>query len=217
MTGPFAVLTVCTANICRSPVAEVLLTRQVEELQRRGLLPAGSVSVDSAGVAAYPDAPACPSGATRTDRDRSAHQSRELTKDDLLGADLVLALARDHSARIAQLSPRSRPNTFTLRHAAHLGATLDATLRAGQMPDGAPPLPGGVVQRLRWWVGELDAARGLAGLPAADPDDTTDPMDVPDPHESVVDIHDRAYRHIEQAIASIGQQWATLLQLHHDQ
>ena len=47
MSTPYRIMTVCTGNICRSPMAEVVLRSRVE-----GLGLEGSVVIDSTGVSA---------------------------------------------------------------------------------------------------------------------------------------------------------------------
>jgi protein-tyrosine phosphatase len=95
MPGPGAserrrILVVCYGNICRSPMAEALLRRQLRAhgLDRRWL-------VRSAGVGALPGAPAA-RGAQETARehglDLAAHRARKLTADMAREADVLIAL-----------------------------------------------------------------------------------------------------------------------------
>ncbi len=46
--------------------------------------------------------------------DISAHRSRRITRDDVVGADLVLTAERDHVVRIAAMSPPTFRRAFTL-------------------------------------------------------------------------------------------------------
>ena len=116
------------------------------------------------------------------------HAARQLTREQLAAADLVLALDRGHSGAIAQLLPTARPRTFTLRQAAALMSPITASLATGDLPTGAPALPPDISGRLEWIVTELDAGRGLSVIPA-DPDDPTDP-DQPEPQSSPYDVLD---------------------------
>lgn len=84
------ILVVCYGNICRSPMAEALLKR---ELRAAGLERA--YSVRSAGVGAQPGTPAA-GGASRAAAQRgldlAAHRARRLTADMVREADVVVAL-----------------------------------------------------------------------------------------------------------------------------
>lgn len=215
----FRILLVCTANICRSPSAAELLRN---ELQHLGL--DDDVGVDSAGVAAVEGKPACELSSSLVNqllahRDAgdpalesllAGHVSQLVATSLVTEADLVLALDRGHRAELARLSPTARPKTFTLRQAASLARVVGAYLAAGELPVGAPPMPVDAVPRLRWWVGELDAARGLIPQPSHTTEATQDdsaswhPDDVPDPHVMGSEIHGAAIALIDQQVQAIA-------------
>jgi hypothetical protein len=88
---------------------------------------------------------------------------------------------RRHKAEVRRLDPRSAHRTFTLREAAVLGRSMvDRRLRKGQVQ-----LPTG---DLVWFVGELDALRGVvatgetAGGWLSRFRRSSDPLDLSDPH-----------------------------------
>ena len=127
------VLLLCTANQCRSPMAEVLL--------RHRLASAGvDAVVSSAGL--YPGGrPATPHGvATMADRglDLSGHRSRQIDAPLLLAADLVIGMSREHVREAAVLQPDVLSRAFTLKELVRTaaitgprrsGEDLDAWLR----------------------------------------------------------------------------------------
>jgi protein-tyrosine phosphatase len=154
MAGEFRILVVCTANVCRSPLAEIVL--------RRGLAGQHSefVDVTSAGTHADAGQPMCAQGAAHAGVDPDVHRSRLLSAVDLADADLVLTADRSQRAAAARLDPSCRPRLFTLRQAAELAAHVSRTLAAGGVPEGAPPIPNEAAERLRWFMGEMDVARG---------------------------------------------------------
>jgi protein-tyrosine phosphatase len=95
-TGPtYRICFVCTGNICRSPIAEVVLRRLVEDA---GL--AGSVEVDSAGTGAWHLGDGADPRAVDVLRssgyDGSAHRARAFAADWFADRDLVVALDRGH-------------------------------------------------------------------------------------------------------------------------
>src|SRR3990172_2925307 len=115
------VLVVCTGNVCRSPIAEGLLRAALE-----AKLGDQAPSVASAGTMGWVGSGADPAsveaGAERG-VDISAHRARELRSDEVLAADLVLAMARDHEDALAALAPT---RTFTLKQLVRLLEALPA-------------------------------------------------------------------------------------------
>ncbi|MGB4779793.1 NUDIX domain-containing protein [Microbacterium sp.] len=105
---PPRVLFVCSGNICRSPLAELLLRRMARE---SGV----AVEVASAGVAAHVGEPmddgaaAC---AARHGLDGSAHVARQFTAADAARYDLLVAL----SPAVAQSIERTAPGANVQAH-----------------------------------------------------------------------------------------------------
>src|SRR3954447_16087416 len=164
-----SVLVVCTANVCRSPLAARLLSASLD------------VPVVSAGARAVPGLPACPAAlafptpsgdhANRSDHAyRSDHASVPLEAGHVRSASLVLGAAREHRSAAIALVPNAQRKAFTLLQVARLAAFLQAE---------GVSAPAGVTgeERLAWWVDELDAVRGDAPRVDAREDD------LPDPHE----------------------------------
>ena len=95
-SGPvYRICFVCTGNICRSPIAEVVLRRLVEDA---GL--AGSVEVDSAGTGAWHLGDGADPRAVDVLRgsgyDGSTHRARAFAAGWFADRDLVVALDRGH-------------------------------------------------------------------------------------------------------------------------
>lgn len=107
------ILIVCTGNICRSPMAEYLLRPRLEAL------PGGQGRVWSAGVAALVGQPADETTLSLM-RDRGieigAHRARQLHRQDLRQADLVLVMEKQHRQAVADLDPPARGKTFLIGH-----------------------------------------------------------------------------------------------------
>src|SRR5207342_3681923 len=83
------VLFVCTANICRSPMAEGVFRTLA---QRAGLGEAFTIASagTTSGHAGDPPTPAAVAAAARRGYDISAQRSRALSKEDIAAADYVL-------------------------------------------------------------------------------------------------------------------------------
>lgn len=99
---PYRVLTVCTGNICRSPMAQVVL--------RARFVDAGldHVVVDSAGTSdeerGNPVDPRARRVLERHGYVVPAHQARRVTARDLEASDLVLAMTATHLHALEHLA-----------------------------------------------------------------------------------------------------------------
>jgi protein-tyrosine phosphatase len=161
MGDEFRIVAVCTANICRSPMAEAML--------RHGLRTAGAagVTVESAGVYGHEGSPIAPGSAAALRAlglDDDGHRGRLLTPAIVAAADLVLTMEERHRQAILAGSPEARDRTFTLREFARLAGG-----------EAAPP--GDAVTRARALV--RSARRRRTGLPWTGVDDVPDPYGGP--------------------------------------
>ena len=104
---------ICTGNICRSPAAEYLLRRRLEES------PKWSGRITSAGLSALVGQPADET-VCRLMRahgiDLSAHRARQLTQELLRQADLVLVMEDYQKQAVVEMDPTARGKTFQLGH-----------------------------------------------------------------------------------------------------
>jgi len=139
--APFRVLHVCTGNICRSPMAEHLMRRMLDDAcpdQSNRFL------IESAGTWGHAGSPMESHALTTLAGhgvDGAAFRARELAAEHVAGADLVLGATREHRAAAVVLYPRAAARTFTLREFARLTAGLDAqALPAGDAVERARAL-----------------------------------------------------------------------------
>ena len=91
----YRILTICTGNICRSPMAEYALREAVD---RAGL--GDRVEIASAGTSGWevgnPIDPRAGALLHRHGIESDEHSARQMEDDELRRADLVLALDHDH-------------------------------------------------------------------------------------------------------------------------
>jgi protein-tyrosine phosphatase len=161
--GPYRICLVCLGNICRSPMAEVLLR---DELDRAGL--SGRVEVDSAGTGDWHVGSAMDPGAraelSRHGYDGAGHRARQFQPSWFPRYDLVIAMDRSNLARLRAMAPG--------RQAAERTALLLSFGPAGggrgghdlEVPD---PYDGGPEGYALVFDLVRPAARGLAGQLAA--------------------------------------------------
>ena len=95
---------VCSGNICRSPTAEVVMRRLVADA---GL--AGEVEVCSAGIGAWHAGNAADPRSAAAMRahgyDPSGHRARQVTRQDLVDHELVVAMDRGHLRDLERMLP----------------------------------------------------------------------------------------------------------------
>jgi protein-tyrosine phosphatase len=111
-----------------------------------------------------------------------AHRSRRMTADLLLGADMVLAMTREHVREAVLLCNQVWPRTFTLKELVRRGEQAGA-----RAPD----------QPLDEWLEKIGAGRKPADLLGwSDEDDVADPIGLTHAHyeEMVRDVKEHVDR-----------------------
>jgi len=135
---PFRLLYVCTGNTCRSPLAEALTRRALQERGWQG------VEVASAGVAAMAGGDAS-HGSLRVARRHGlsleGHRSRPLTPETVEWAHLILTMSASHLGGVVLAGGGERAAVIT-EFAAGLAPDADPGERSG-VPDGVPDPFGG--------------------------------------------------------------------------
>lgn len=161
-----SILTVCSGNICRSPLAEGLLRDRLGAIEGIEVASAGSIARD--GDEVTPQILAIGEG---LGVDLSGHRARYMIEPYVAGADLLFAMSRSHRRAIVELVPRKVASTFTLREFARL---------AQQVPEeevlAVVSREATVRDRLRAAIALAAARRGQSDPPAnPDDDDIVDP------------------------------------------
>ena len=116
MTGDqrFAILAVCTANICRSPLMQILLRAELDPAR---------FEVASAGVQGWDRAPMDTMAAMelmRLGHSAAAFRSQRINSYLADSADLILTASRSHRSEVLSANPKALRRTFTLREFAAL-------------------------------------------------------------------------------------------------
>jgi len=147
---------VCTANQCRSPIAEGLAAR---EATRRGL----AIRTSSMGL--LPGGTAVPAlgqaMASELGLDLAGHLSRRLDLDELRHASLVLTMTRMHAREVLATVPGLWPRVFTVKQLASYALEHPPTAQSS----------------LSVWLGEASHNRSRTELVGSDTSmDVLDPM-----------------------------------------
>ncbi|WP_232466244.1 low molecular weight phosphatase family protein [Diaminobutyricimonas sp. LJ205] len=191
----FTILTVCTGNICRSPLAEQLL--------RAGMAHWSEVSVASAGSGALVGKPMTDQAQALSSRfgatDAAAHIARALTVEHVRAADLILALSREHRRAIVELLPRASRKTFTLRELARLIADVPAE----ELEHAARLDSSDVAGRFAELVDVAASRRGLVAPPESPDDD-----DVIDPYRQPDGVYEASAQQLVPAVQTVLAQFA---------
>lgn len=126
--GAYTIMTVCTGNICRSPMAEIVLRAHIES---EGL--ADRVRVISSGVSDEEDGNPIDRRAVRVLRERgydvdAHHRAHRVTRDEIERTDLFLPMTASHMRALLRQLPESK------RDGVHMYRSFD--------PAVASPMPG---------------------------------------------------------------------------
>jgi protein-tyrosine phosphatase len=186
----FSILTVCSGNICRSPMAEQLL--------RAGLADLPGVRVSSAGtvglVGSPMDAQAAALSAQFGVTDSALHVARELSAPIVGDAQLVFAMAREHRRAVVEYEPRAARRTFTIREFSRIAAEITND----DLADISAISKNDIAGRLSAAVTIVASMRGMVDRPASPEDD-----DVIDPYRRSVDVYERSAAELRPAVDAV--------------
>jgi len=115
----FRVLFVCTANQCRSPIAERLF--QAAAASRGADVDVSSAGLGRPGVEAHHGAVRA---IARLGLDLTAHRSRRLSGELLQAADLVVVMERRHLLAVVDQEPSAWPRSHPLKDLVHRARRL---------------------------------------------------------------------------------------------
>lgn len=186
----FTILSVCTGNVCRSPIAALLLADEL-----RGI---ADLTVESAGVSALighgvPDPMHRLAVAQRIDT--SAHRARQLDVSQVRDADLILTMARDHRRHIVEMSPAAMRRTFTLRELARIAGDIEPRL-PNAISDAAARTP---TDAMRTAVSLSAALRGTVPPPPHPSE-----FDIVDPFGRSDEMYQRSFTELAPAAKRVS-------------
>jgi protein-tyrosine phosphatase len=131
-SGPYRVVCVCLGNICRSPMAEVVLRAQLADAGLHD-----RVIVDSAGTGDWhvgdPMNPPARRQLERSGYDGSAHRARQVDASWLAERDLILAMDGSNLANLRALARQDDAAPDAMRRIRLFGEV--ASLDGADVPD----------------------------------------------------------------------------------
>ncbi len=166
----FHVLSVCTGNICRSPVSEAIWRGWAARVP--------GVSSESAGVGAVVGRPMEPAALAISQPWWSAAEqfrARQIDESMTQAADLVLVMSAGQRHEVLQMDPSALHRTFLVRD---LDAVLEALVGGGDRAaesDAGAPAGESAVHRAHRLIGQAARRRDLAERPQ----EVTDPFRLP--------------------------------------
>lgn len=187
----FSILSVCTGNICRSPVAELILARD--------LAPLGVVRVESAGTGALVGA-----GVPETARalaatvgiDTTPHAARQIDTSLIRSADLVLTMAREHRRIVVENVPAAMRRAFTLRELARIADNVQPQLEeAVRTANARTP-----EDAIRTAVTLAASLRGTVPPP-----ESADEFDIVDPYRRSEPVFQQSFEELRPAAERVSQ------------
>lgn len=191
MRNSFSILTVCTGNICRSPLAEQLLVAHLRGIPEITISSAGTRALVGEPMLATTQEIAHSYGVETTE----AHRARQVNEALLESSDLILAMTRDHRRTLVELSPRVTRRVFTIREFARLAeVTTDDVLSSEIAWTGESP-----VERLRAAVKAVTLSRNILPLVADRAEE-----DVIDPYQREMKVHEASAQQLTPAVDAVA-------------
>lgn len=178
------ILVVCSGNICRSPLGELLLQHALAPLGVR-VHSAGTTALVGHRMARESQRIARALGISADTA--SAHRARALTDAMVERADVTLTMTAEHRTAVIGRAPTALRRVFTVREFAALAETLPAS----GIPDAAAPARA----RLAETVGRIAARRGTVAT-------GVDVDDVIDPYRGTPELYDLSARQLVPAVAA---------------
>lgn len=181
------ILTLCSGNVCRSPLAAMLLADRLDPA-RFEVTSAGTSPLIGDQMPPEAQKLAARLGCTQA----QDHRARTVTEDELSASDLIIGMARTHANRAIQLQPSVVIRTYTLlglaQTVAHIETQHVRTLHHQEPNDEAAILK--TITRMRGTVPRLHPAHLY---------------DLDDPYGRSKQTYERSGRQIVAAIDQIAE------------
>ncbi|MDJ1114506.1 low molecular weight phosphatase family protein [Microbacterium dauci] len=189
----FEIMTVCTGNICRSPLAQQLLHQRLADLPH-AMTSGGTFDMRSAEMPDDAQRLAVMLGVPADEA--ASHRSQLVDAERLRTPDLVIAMTREHRKAVVSVAPARLRTTFTARELGRLAASLSDDEIASAADAGGTDASA----RLRAAVQLAAGQRGMIPPPEAPEDD-----DVVDPYRLPWETYELMGRQLVPAVDQIAR------------
>lgn len=190
------VLTLCTGNVCRSPLAAQLLAARLDPTSFR---------VESAGLSPltgdYMPEETRRIAARMGLHDGKEHRARAVTEESIAESDLILGMSRQHRGAAVLLHPSAVRRTFTLLELAHVVSQI-SDQQVSSLREHNPDVEAAVlntVMRMRGAVPRLRSGQLY---------------DAEDPYGRSNQAFERSAKQIEYAVDQIAEFFHRMFDMH---
>lgn len=202
-----AVLFVCTANVCRSPLMAFEFDQAVQASSH-----GDEWVVTSGGIDVNRPAQICERSAELIASEpqgkefAASHVSTAVEGDNLDEHELIITASRAERAALARIQPSLRARTFTLREAVGLGKTRVTPAEIQRASRRSEP-----EQVLGLYAAVLNGRRGTVSFPPPPAlrlpwRPVIDPQDIPDVHHAELKQHVGTLKELRAAVGALHGQ-----------
>ncbi len=191
----FSILSVCTGNVCRSPVAEAAIRQALSETFPVLVHSAGTGALVGSGT---PDLTV--KLAAQHGLDVEDHRGRQINGGLIQTSDLILGMAREHRRHVVELFPGAMRRAFTLRELGRIAEAVESRLPDAVRAAGASSAEDG----MRAAIALAASLRGTV-VPPSEPTD----LDVIDPYRQPEDVYQRSFLQLMPAARRVSDYLAS--------
>ncbi|MCS7258189.1 MAG: low molecular weight protein arginine phosphatase [candidate division WOR-3 bacterium] len=110
----FTILFVCSGNSCRSPMAEALMKKILNEEKPQFPIKIRTASCGTIALNNMPPSENAVKVLSEYGIDLTGHRTRRISKSAIKNADLILVMEKAHKEKILEIMPNAQTKTFLI-------------------------------------------------------------------------------------------------------